>query len=147
VKKKKLVLLWLMWSIIIYGAVIAVFFLNQKVYSQDVCRPGMPCWPGSDIGVSADVEDLLRPRWSFIDRDNPVGMTAVEIGCVKYSVYKAHVNTLDLTKVERRQLYRVRLHGLEIVKQYKKQYIAQMRSQYYNTYRNGSSTYCATRSG
>ena len=36
---------------------------------------------------------------------------------------------------------------LEIIKAYKKQYIAQMRQQYYNTYRNGSSTYCATRSG
>ena len=124
-KKKKLVLLWLMWSIIIYGTLTAVFFLNRKVYSQDVCRPGMPCWPGSDVGVSDDVTDLLRPRWSFTGRDNPVGMTAVEIACVKYSVYRAHVDTLDLTKVERRKLYRVRLHGLEIIKAYKKQYVAQ----------------------
>ena len=132
---KKLFLFWCI-SVIVTG----------NVYAQDVCRPGMPCWPGTDSGSDA-VTDLLRPRWSFAGRDNPVGMTAVEIACVKYSVYKAHVNTLDLTKVERRKLYRMRLHGLEIIKAYKKQYIAQMRQQYYNTYRNGSSTYCATRSG
>jgi len=148
-KKKmlKLLFLWVLWSTIIYGAIIGVFFLNQKVYSQDVCRPGMPCWPGTDSGASDAVTDYLAPRWSFTGRDNPVGMTSVEIACVKYSVYKAHVKPLDLTNVERRKLYRMRLHGLEIIKAYKKQYIAQMRQQYYNTYRNGSSTYCATRSG